>query len=104
MREIARQAEASVATVYRRSPTKDALITKAFAEELALCSSIVEEGMAAVAPWQGFVLVLEKLTAAHAREQGFRADRSGASALLIQSFRARPDAEPLPPAVRVPFS
>lgn len=73
MREIARKAEVSVATVYRHFPAKDALIAEAFAEELALCSSIVEEGLAAADPWQGFVLVLEKLTEVHAREQGFRA-------------------------------
>ncbi|MGW7532591.1 TetR/AcrR family transcriptional regulator [Amycolatopsis sp. NPDC054798] len=73
MREIAQQAEVSVATVYRHFPTKDALIAEAFAEELALCSSIVEEGLAAADPWQGFVLAVEKLTEAHAREQGFRA-------------------------------
>ncbi|WP_268745753.1 TetR/AcrR family transcriptional regulator [Amycolatopsis orientalis] len=167
MREIARQAEVSVATVYRHFPAKDALIAEAFAEELALCSSIVEEGLAAADPWHGFVLVLEKLTEVPAREQGFRAfvaqlprkldfaaDRARTlrmllelirraqetgelrpdfvledlvlalvanegirvepaaarvaavrrfTALLIQSFRARPDAEPLPPAVRVPF-
>ncbi|MCG3749468.1 TetR/AcrR family transcriptional regulator [Amycolatopsis sp. Poz14] len=168
MREIARQAEVSVATVYRHFPTKEALIAEAFAEELALCSSIVEEGLAAADPWQGFVLVLEKLTEAHARDQGFRAfvaqlprrldfaaDRAHTlrlllelihrakdtgelradfvledlvlalvanegirvepasarvaavrrfTALLIQSFRAHPDAGPLPPAVRVPLS
>ncbi|WP_406639886.1 TetR/AcrR family transcriptional regulator [Amycolatopsis sp. WGS_07] len=69
MREIARRAQVSVATVYRHFPTKDALV----AEELALCSAIVEEGLAEADPWQGFVLVLEKLTEAHAREQGFRA-------------------------------
>ncbi|MFB9929131.1 TetR/AcrR family transcriptional regulator [Amycolatopsis halotolerans] len=73
MREIARQAEVSVATVYRHFPTKDALIAETFAEELALCSSIVEEGLAAADPWQGFVLAVEKLTEAHARQQGFRA-------------------------------
>lgn len=73
MREIARRAQVSVATVYRHFPAKDALIAEAFAKELALCSSIVEEGLAAADPWQGFVLAVEKLTEAHAREQGFRA-------------------------------
>ncbi|MFD2471504.1 TetR/AcrR family transcriptional regulator [Amycolatopsis silviterrae] len=163
IREIARRAQVSVATVYRHFPTKDALV----AEELALCSAIVEEGLAEADPWQGFVLVLEKLTEAHARDQGFRAfvaqlperldfpaDRARTlrmllklirrakesgdlrpdfvledlvlalvasegiqaepdvrvaavrrfTALLIQSFRASPAAEPLPPAVRVPIS
>ena len=163
IREIARRAQVSVATVYRHFPTKDALV----AEELALCSAIVEEGLVEADPWQGFVLVLEKLTEAHAREQGFRAfvaqlperldfpaDRARTlrmllelirrakesgdlrpdfvledlvlalvasegiqaepdvrvaavrrfTALLIQSFRASPAAEPLPPAVRVPIS
>lgn len=169
IREIARRAEVGVATVYRRFPTKEALLTEAFAEQMALCSTVVEEGMAAADPWRGFCLVIEKLMEVHALDRGFsraftsqlpeaagftadrdrtlrlllelvgrakeagdlRADfvlediilammanegiraespemRVAASrrfaALMIQSFRANPVPEPLPPAVRLPLS
>jgi AcrR family transcriptional regulator len=73
IREIARRAQVGVATVYRRFPTKEALFTEAFAEQMAMCSAIVEEGMAMADPWRGFCLVIEKLMAAHALDRGFRA-------------------------------
>jgi AcrR family transcriptional regulator len=170
IREIARRAGVGVATVYRHFPTKEALFAEAFTEQMATCSAVVEEGLAAADPWRGFCLVIEKLMAVHALDRGFsraftsqfpqavayftadrdrtlrlllelvkraretgelRADfvledvilammanegiraesqeaRVAASrrfaALMIQSFRADPDAEPLPPAVRLPLT
>ncbi|WP_433063400.1 TetR/AcrR family transcriptional regulator [Dactylosporangium sp. CS-033363] len=71
MRELARRAGVGPATVYRHFPTKEALLATAFAEPMALCSSIVEEGLAAADPWDGFRLVIEKLMALHARDRGF---------------------------------
>jgi AcrR family transcriptional regulator len=71
MREIARRAQVGVATVYRRFPTKEALLAEAFAEPMALCSAVVEEGLAAADPWHGFRLVVERLMAAHALGGGF---------------------------------
>jgi AcrR family transcriptional regulator len=68
IREIARRAEVGVATLYRHFPTKEALLAEAFAEQLASCSAIVAEGLAAGDPWAGFCLVIEKLMAAHALE------------------------------------
>jgi len=60
-----------VATVYRRFPTKEALLTAAFAEQMALCSAVLDEGLAEPDPWRGFCLVLEKLTHLHALDRGF---------------------------------
>ncbi|WP_433273716.1 TetR/AcrR family transcriptional regulator [Pseudonocardia xinjiangensis] len=71
IREIARRAEVGVATVYRHFPTKEALLAEAFAEQLTLCSTIVEEGLAAADPWDGFCLVLEKLMEVHVLDRGF---------------------------------
>jgi AcrR family transcriptional regulator len=71
IREIARRAEVGVATVYRHFQTKEALLTEAFAEQLASCSAIVTEGLAAADPWRGFCLVLEKLMEMHALDRGF---------------------------------
>lgn len=73
VREIARLAQVGAATVYRRFPTKEALFAEAFAEQMAMCSTVVEEGLAAADPWQGFCLVIEKLMVANALDQGFRA-------------------------------
>jgi AcrR family transcriptional regulator len=71
MREIARRAQVGVATVYRRFPTKEALLAEAFAEQMALCSTVVQEGLAAADPWHGFRLVIEKLMEVHALDRGF---------------------------------
>ncbi|WP_262401599.1 TetR/AcrR family transcriptional regulator [Actinomadura sp. CNU-125] len=73
VREIARRAQVSAATVYRRFPTKEALFVEAFSEQLAMCSEIVEEGLAEDDPWRGFALVIEKVMEAHALDRGFRA-------------------------------
>ena len=73
IREIARRAQVSVATVYRRFPTKEALFTEAFAEQMAMCSTIVEEGLAVADPWRGLCLVIENLMTAHALDRGFHA-------------------------------
>lgn len=71
IREIARRAQVGVATVYRRFPTKEALFTEAFAGQLATCSAVVEDGLAAADPWRGFCLVIEKLMEVHALDRGF---------------------------------
>lgn len=73
IREIARRAQVSVATVYRRFPTKEALFAEAFAEQMAMCSTIVEEGLAVADPWRGLCLVIENLMTAHALDRGFHA-------------------------------
>jgi AcrR family transcriptional regulator len=71
IREIARRAQVGVATVYRHFRTKEALMAEAFAEQMTLCSSVVEEGLAADDPWSGFCLVIEKLMEVHALDRGF---------------------------------
>jgi AcrR family transcriptional regulator len=71
IREIARRAEVGAATVYRHFQTKEALLTAAFADQMALCSSVVDEGLAATDPAYGFRLVIEKLLEMHALDRGF---------------------------------
>lgn len=167
VREIARRAQVGAATVYRRFPTKQALFAAAFADEMALCSTVVDEGLAASDPWHGLATVIEKLVTAyggdprtrtilaelsrgaeHAADRartvrglaelirrakasgdlrpdivledivltmqaghGIRAESAAAqaaatrrlAALIIQSFRAKPEPSPLPPPVRLPM-
>jgi AcrR family transcriptional regulator len=106
IREIARRAEVGVATVYRHFQTKEALLTEAFAEQMAFCSEIVEEGLAADDPWHGFSLVIEKLMRVHAldrgfaraftsqppRAAGFAADRDRTLRLLLELVRRAKEA------------
>ncbi|WP_344982026.1 helix-turn-helix domain-containing protein [Streptosporangium fragile] len=163
IREIARRAQVGPATVYRHFPAKEALLAEVFAEPMALCSTVVEEGLKEADPWRGFCLVVEKLMEVHALDRGLsrafisrlpylaaerdraiqlvlllvrRAKEAGElrpdfvmedfvlammanegiraespearvaasrrfAALMIQSFRANPVREPLPPAARL---
>lgn len=71
IREIARRAEVGAATVYRHFQTKEALLTEAFAEQMASCSAVVAEGLATDDPWRGFSLVLKKVMTMHALDRGF---------------------------------
>jgi AcrR family transcriptional regulator len=71
MREIARRAGVGPATLYRRFPTKEALVTEALAGQMRTCHAIVDEGLADPDPWHGFCLVIEKICALHARDRGF---------------------------------
>ncbi|GAA3879980.1 TetR/AcrR family transcriptional regulator [Leifsonia kafniensis] len=71
MREVARHAEVGPATLYRRFPTKQALIDEAFADELASCRRIVEDGCADPDPWRGFCSVIERLIVLNVRNQAF---------------------------------
>jgi AcrR family transcriptional regulator len=71
MREVARRAGVGPATLYRHFPTKQALVAEAFSGQMRACHSIVNEGLADPDPWHGFCLVIEKICALHARDQGF---------------------------------
>ena len=71
MREIARRAGVGPATLYRRFPTKQALVAEACTEQMRACHAIVDEGLADPDPWRGFCLVIEKICDLHARDRGF---------------------------------
>lgn len=71
MREIARRAGVGPATLYRRFPTKEALVTSAFTEQMYACHTIVDEALADPDPWRGFCHVIEQTCELHARNRGF---------------------------------
>jgi AcrR family transcriptional regulator len=71
MRQIARRADVGPATLYRRFPTKQALIDDAFEEELRACRQIVSDGCADPDPWRGFSSVVERLSVLNVQNRGF---------------------------------
>ncbi|WP_424923459.1 TetR/AcrR family transcriptional regulator [Actinocrispum wychmicini] len=73
IREIARRAGVGPATLYRRFPTKEMLVTAAFGDQMRACQAIVDEGLADPDPWHGFCLVIEKFCELHARDRGLTA-------------------------------
>ncbi|WP_229794969.1 TetR/AcrR family transcriptional regulator [Saccharothrix coeruleofusca] len=73
MIEIARRAEVGVATLYRRFPTKSALVHEVFADQLTTCAAAVDDGLADPDPWRGFCSVIEKICAMQVADRGFTA-------------------------------
>ncbi|WP_430785762.1 TetR/AcrR family transcriptional regulator [Actinoplanes sp. G11-F43] len=73
MREVARRAGVGPATLYRRFPTKEALVTEAFAEQNQLCTRILDRAAADPDPWRGLCSLIEEMFAFHARDRGFTA-------------------------------
>jgi AcrR family transcriptional regulator len=71
IREIARRAGVGPATLYRRFPTKQALIDLAFAHEVKQCREIVRDAWADQDPWRGMCSVIHGLAELNARNQGF---------------------------------
>lgn len=71
MRQIARRAGVGPATLYRRFPTKQALLAEAFQDEVDACTAIVRESAADPDPWRGFCSVLENLLILNGQNRGF---------------------------------
>ncbi|MFJ5223702.1 TetR/AcrR family transcriptional regulator [Streptomyces sp. NPDC088400] len=90
---IARRSGVGVATLYRRFPTKEALITEAFADQLEACVSVVDDALADPDPWRGFCGVIEKVCAMHAVDRGFTAAFLSAFPDAIDFERERARAE-----------
>jgi AcrR family transcriptional regulator len=81
MREIARRARLGIATVHRHFPSREDLITAAFAEQVATCVATVELAAADPDPWRGLTTVLDEMCVRQALDHGFVA------ALLDRSVR-----------------
>jgi len=71
MREVARCADVGSATLYRRFPTKQALIDDVFTAELRSYRQIVADGCADPDPWRGFSSVIEGLSVLNVQNRGF---------------------------------
>ena len=73
MAAIARHAGVGVATLYRRFPTREALVMEAFTEQFAACRAVIEDALADPDPWRGFCTVIEKVCLLQATDRGFTA-------------------------------
>ncbi|MGR6920740.1 TetR/AcrR family transcriptional regulator [[Actinomadura] parvosata] len=71
MAAVARRAGVGVATLYRRFPSRESLITEVFGDELAACASVVDEALADPDPWRGFRVMVEKVCAMQVADRGF---------------------------------
>ncbi|MBV9795544.1 MAG: TetR/AcrR family transcriptional regulator [Actinobacteria bacterium] len=69
---IARRAGVGIGTLYRRFPTRGALIAAAFAAEMEEFAAAVDDAVAEPDPWTGFCRYVETMTRMQARDPGFR--------------------------------
>lgn len=71
MREIARRAQVGAATLYRRFPTKQAVVEEAFLLELNACREIVVAASDDPDPWRGFASAVMGLVELNSRNRAF---------------------------------
>jgi AcrR family transcriptional regulator len=71
MAEIARRAGVGNATVFRRFPTKDALIEAIVDEKISQLVAAAERAAEIESPWDSLVDLLETTAALQARDRGF---------------------------------
>ncbi|MBQ0827109.1 TetR/AcrR family transcriptional regulator [Streptomyces tagetis] len=70
---VARRAGVGVATLYRRFPTREALVTAAFADQLAECAAVLDAALADPDPWRGLCALVETVGSLQAADRGFTA-------------------------------
>jgi AcrR family transcriptional regulator len=70
--DIAHHAGLGVGTVYRRFPTKQALVEALFEDHLEVLASLVERAVSADDPWDGFVSALTAVCTPQANNRGMR--------------------------------
>ncbi|MET8138028.1 helix-turn-helix domain-containing protein [Streptomyces sp. NPDC005251] len=68
---VARRAGVGVATLYRRFPTRAALVTATFTEQLTQCAAALDDALSDPDPWHGLRLLLEKVCTMQATDRGF---------------------------------
>ncbi|GAA1097766.1 TetR/AcrR family transcriptional regulator [Streptomyces javensis] len=71
MATIARHAGVGVATLYRRFPTREALVGEVFSDEFATCAAIVDDALADDDAWRAFRRTIETVCASQTRDREF---------------------------------
>ncbi|WIM98076.1 helix-turn-helix domain-containing protein [Actinoplanes oblitus] len=70
--DVAQHAGVGVGTVYRRFPTKEALIEALFADRLEDLVSLAEDALALPSGWDGLTMMLRRSIEMHAVDRGLR--------------------------------
>ncbi len=91
MREVARRAELGVATIYRHFPTREALITAVFADQVAACTATVAGAVADPDPWRGIITIVDEVCAQQALDRGFTSALLGSAATATVFAAERAD-------------
>jgi len=60
-----------MATVYRRFPTREALVTEVFAEQFHRCDAVLEEALNAADPWRGMITLVYRICGMQVADRGF---------------------------------
>lgn len=71
MNEISRRAGVGIATLFRRFPTRDALIAATFADKMAAYGAAIDEALADPDPWHGFCGYIERVCELQVQDHGF---------------------------------
>ncbi|MFG1695250.1 TetR/AcrR family transcriptional regulator [Nonomuraea sp. NPDC049309] len=93
MAAIARRAGVGVATLYRRFPSRESLVTAVFSDQVAECAGAVDEALADPDPWHAFQTLVEKVCAMQVADKGFTAAFMTAFPEAIDFERMRRRAE-----------
>lgn len=68
---VARRAGVGIATLYRRFPTRDALVTEAFVEQFDRCSAELNKALDARDPWHGLCTLVQRICEMQVADRGF---------------------------------
>jgi AcrR family transcriptional regulator len=90
MNEIARRAGVGVATLFRRFPSRDDLVTATFAEKMGAYGDAIDSALADPDPWHGFCGFIEQVCQMQAEDRAF-ADVLTMSFPTAKGFEAERD-------------
>ena len=91
LEDVADRAGVGIATLYRRFPTREALIAACFERRLAEYAHAAEEALEAVDAWEGFRGYVERICAMQAADRGLKdvLTRTFPGAGDLEAHRAR---------------
>ena len=93
--DVAHEAGVGIGTVYRRFPTKEALVEAALEDRLMEFAGAVEVALRAPTGWDGLTTFLRTVAEMHAADRGLRDVALGTGFGLRQHERIREQVQPL---------
>jgi AcrR family transcriptional regulator len=91
LEEVAEHAGVGIATLYRRFPTREALIAACFERRLEEYAQAAKEALEAADGWSGFCAYVERVCAMQAADRGFNdvLTRTFSNAKELEAHRTR---------------